>query len=135
MVEVKFNSYIITPHYYTSHAYIHYFCINFQHTKNSNVKKPYSWLFHIIKICILEYIEKNSRNKITIYFIIFWYYKKFTQQYKHRIQCKKLCFYVLLKTWTKIIIESHVLLKKSKTTIKIYGIFKTKFVVFYYKYL
>jgi hypothetical protein len=33
-----------------------------------------------------------------IHFIIFSYYKKFTQQYEHRINCRSLCFYVLLRT-------------------------------------
>jgi len=86
------------------------------------IKTPDSWLFHITKICTLEYIIKNSRNNITIHFIIFWYYRKFTQRYKHRFQCKSLRFFVLLKTWIKITIESHVLLKTTKTTINMWYI-------------
>jgi hypothetical protein len=42
---------------------------------------------------------KNSTNNIIIHFIIFWYYKNFTQWYEHKIHCKSLCFFVLLKTW------------------------------------
>jgi hypothetical protein len=31
-------------------------------------KKSYSWLLHITKIYTLEYIVKNSKNKIKIHF-------------------------------------------------------------------
>jgi hypothetical protein len=79
------------------------------HLTLSFIKTSYSWLFHITKIYTLESIVKNSKSMITIHFIIFWYYKS-------------LCFFVLLKTWIKITTESHVLLKKIKTTIKICGI-------------
>jgi hypothetical protein len=60
------------------------------------IKTPYSWWFHITKISILAYIAKNSGNKIKIHFIIFWYYKKFTQQYEHKIHYRSLCFYLLM---------------------------------------
>ncbi len=90
------------------------------------IKTLYSRLFHITRICSSKYIIKNSRNKIRIHLRIFRYYKKITQWYNHRIHFKILCFSILLKTWIKITIESHVLLKKFKTTIKIYGISKQK---------
>jgi hypothetical protein len=121
LVETKFNSYKIIPHYYNNRfaLHLHTFIISAffsTHLALPFIKRPYSWLFHITKICTLEYIVKNSKNKITIHFIIFWYYKKFTQQYKHIIQCKSLCFSVLLKTWIKITTELHVVYQN-----KIYG--------------
>jgi hypothetical protein len=98
------------------------------------IKTPDSWLFHITIIRTLVYIVKNSRNKITIHFIMFWYYIKITQRYEHRIHCKSLCFYVLLKTWTKIIAKSHVLLKKCIQNNNLnLCCMKIKFVVFHYK--
>jgi len=48
------------------------------------IKTPNSWLFHITKIYTSKYLVKNSWNNIIIHFIIFWYYRKFTQQYEHR---------------------------------------------------
>jgi hypothetical protein len=97
------------------------------------IKTLKSWLFHITKICTLEYIVINSGHKITIHFIIFWYYRKLTQQYEHRICWKSLCFSVLLKTWIKIIIECLVLLKWNQNNKSDLWYIKTKFVVFYYK--
>jgi len=46
------------------------------------------------KIYTLKYI----RNKITIHFITFWYFKKITQQFEHKIHYKSLYFSTLLKT-------------------------------------
>jgi hypothetical protein len=98
---------------------LHFTCIHslfllwsWTHITLPFIKTLDSWLFHITKIYTLVYIVKNSRNKIIIHFIIFWYDTKITQRYEHKIHYKGLCFFVLLKTWIKIITGSHVLLKK-----------------------
>ncbi len=57
-----------------------------------------SWLFHITKICTLEYNVKKSRDKIAIHYIT--YYRKFTQQYGYGNCCKSLYFFVLLEKKT-----------------------------------
>ncbi len=114
---MKFHSCRIIPHYFNNkfalhmHTFTILFCFS-THLTLPFIKTLDSWLFHITKISISGYITKNFRNNITIHFIIFWYYKKFTQRYKHRIHYKSLCFFVSLKTWIKITTESHVLLKK-----------------------
>jgi hypothetical protein len=88
------------------------------------IKTLDSWLFLITRICTSEYIKKNSRNKMTIHFIIFWYYKKFTLWHKHRIQYRSMCFSILSKTWIKITTKSHVLLKFFIKKIKVFSISK-----------
>jgi hypothetical protein len=60
------------------------------------IETPYSWLFYLTKICFSKYIIKNSKNKITIHFIICWCYKNFTQQYEHNIDYRSLCISILL---------------------------------------
>jgi hypothetical protein len=114
---VKFNSYIIIAHYYNSLFNVNK-CIHslFPPWFSTHLTLPFiktleSWLFHIIRICTSKYIVKNFRNNITIHFIIFWYYKIFTQWYEHKINCRSLCFSILLKIWIKIIEKFHVLLK------------------------
>jgi len=131
MVEVKFNSHRIIPHYYN--IYLHFTCIHSlfmpwfsTHLTLTFIKTPNSWLFHITRICTSKCIVKNSRNKVTIHFIILWYNKKFTQWYEHRIHSKSLCLSVLLKPWIQITTKFHVLLKSKQ---------QGKFVVFYYKIL
>ncbi len=140
LVEVKFNYCRIIPHYYNNkfapHCIHSLFLFSFStHLTLPFIKTPNSWLFHITKIYTSKYIVKNSKKKITIQFIISWYYRKFTQWYKHKIHYKSLCFFVSLKTWIKITAESHVLLKYFKTTIKIQCNIKTKSKVFYCKFL
>jgi hypothetical protein len=99
------------------------------------IKTPNSWLFYITKICTSKCIVKNSKNKVTIHFIILWYYKKFTQRYEHKIHSKSLCFFVLLKPWIQITTKSHVLLKWNQNNKENLWNIKIKFVVFHYKIL
>jgi hypothetical protein len=40
------------------------------------IKTPNSWLFHITKICNLEYNVEKSQNKITIQYITFLIFQK-----------------------------------------------------------
>ncbi len=115
---MKLNPCKIIPRYYNKftlhmHTSIIYALIfNTLNIAIPFIKTPYSWLFHITRICISEYIMKISKNNITIHFIIFWYYRKFTQWYKHIIHYRSICLSILLKTWIKITTKSHVLLKK-----------------------
>jgi len=104
MVEV--NLILVELFHTTIITYLHFTCIHSiimpwfsTHLTLPFIKTPYSWLFHITKIYTSEYIIKNSKNNITINFIILWNYRKFTKWYKHKIHCKSLCFFVLLKTW------------------------------------
>ncbi len=80
---------------------LHFICIHspflpwfLTHLTLPFIKTLDSWIFHMTKIYTLEYI----RNKITIHFIILWYYRKFTHQYEHRNHQKNLYFSILLKT-------------------------------------
>jgi hypothetical protein len=72
-----------------------------------------SWLFHITKILLHSTMLKNPRTKLQFITLHFWYYKKFTQQYRYGNRCKSLYFFVLLKKKNSIRItkKSHVLWK------------------------
>jgi hypothetical protein len=117
LIDVKINSCKIILHYCNNKFALHMHTFISFTFFSTNLTLPFiktldSWLFHIIRISTSEYVIKNSKNKITIHFIILWYYKKFTQQYKHKIHYRNMCLSISLKTWIKITAESHVLLKK-----------------------
>jgi hypothetical protein len=62
-------------------------------TIHSNIK------FMVIaytRICTSQYIIKKFKNKITIHFIIIWYYKKFTRKMNIEFIIK---FYAYLYYW------------------------------------
>jgi len=74
MVKVKFKFLYNISHYSNNifAFHMHMFTIyilNFNLTLQF-IPTSYSWLLHITRICISEYIVKNSKNKITIPFII-----------------------------------------------------------------
>jgi hypothetical protein len=74
----EINSCKIIPHCYNSrfalhmHTFMHSLLFPWFSTYLTLwfIKTPYSWLFHITKICTSQYVVKNSRNRITIHFII-----------------------------------------------------------------
>jgi hypothetical protein len=96
------------------------------------IKTPYSWLVHITKICTSKYNAEQSKEKITIISLHFLYYKNFTQQYGYENHYKSLYFSVLLKVYQNYNIPSSIEMK-SKQQDNIYGIYKIKFKVYYYK--
>jgi hypothetical protein len=59
-----------------------------------------AWVFHIIKIYILEYnvdkIQKQNYNSLHL-----WYYREFAQQYEYGNHYRSLYLFVLLKTLLK----------------------------------
>jgi hypothetical protein len=65
---------------------------------------------------------KEFTNKITLHFLIFLYYKEFTQQYEYENHCRSLYFSYLLKISIKIQQKIPVLLKSNQNN-------KIKFVV------
>jgi hypothetical protein len=93
LVDVKFNSYRIVPRYcdntFALHLHTSIISALIFNTLNLAIhKNTRSMIISLTKICTSKYIEKISKKKITIHFIIFYYYKKFTQQYGHKIHCK-----------------------------------------------
>jgi hypothetical protein len=90
---------------------------------STNLTRPfiptsYSWLLHITKICTSKYIVKNSRNNITIHFIIIQYHKKFTQKMNIEFIAEVYASMYYWKHESKLHHNPMFCWKQSKTTLK-----------------
>jgi ABC-type microcin C transport system permease subunit YejE len=117
MVEVKFKFLHNISHYCNNifSFHMHMFIIVVLHLNKLNTTIHSNMRLMVIAYNQNMYFKihcKNSRNNITIHFIIIWHYKKFTQTNERRIHCRCLCFSVLLKSWFQLTTQSHVLLKE-----------------------
>jgi hypothetical protein len=120
-------------------TYLHFTCIHSlilpwfsTHLTFPFIKTSNSCLFHITKICTSKYIVRNSRNKITIHFIILWYYSKFTQHFEHRNHYS-LYFFIVLKTPLGLHHSFMFYSNKIQSNKMNIWYIKTESMVFYYK--